>query len=259
MCRIPYEKCVCFIFLVILAILSCSGFRIDNLAMTDISKKNSVVRSSGELFRLAVPAHRIRHHRQLKAHPAGGGVHRLQTPPPPSRVLSRRARGRRPCHEHDPSWRAYRANTVVIARAESMSSNRKENYTVLFKVLERIKNSSFPVDDHVRLKFSSDTKKCEHLDPNRSSSHLLVKAKIDKSKEYILFLDAYGAHNYTAVFAPEPCRNKTLTLVRKVTSPSFSKSDQMLSISRRYLIRLSSIYTNTPLLIKVLSTSLQKN
>ncbi|XP_057672268.1 uncharacterized protein LOC130903908 isoform X1 [Diorhabda carinulata] len=48
-----YQKCVCFLFLVILAVLSCSAFHIDNLAMADFSKKN---------FHFQKP-HKIRHHR----------------------------------------------------------------------------------------------------------------------------------------------------------------------------------------------------
>lgn len=45
-----YEKCVCFLFLVILFILNCSGFRIDNLPLTDIiSKKNSFAHTSSSI------------------------------------------------------------------------------------------------------------------------------------------------------------------------------------------------------------------
>lgn len=75
MYRISYEKCVCFIFLVILAVLSCSGFRIDNLAMTDISKRNFHTSSSSFNVRSSPSVetitptyrHKIRHHRQLRA------------------------------------------------------------------------------------------------------------------------------------------------------------------------------------------------
>ncbi|CAG9864743.1 unnamed protein product [Phyllotreta striolata] len=60
-----YQKCVCFIFLVILAILSCSGFRIDNLAMTDLTKKNFQIstRANSERYFRDDRSHRIRHHR----------------------------------------------------------------------------------------------------------------------------------------------------------------------------------------------------
>lgn len=44
------EKCVCFLFLVILFILNCSGFRIDNFAMSDFSnKRNTFVQTSSPL------------------------------------------------------------------------------------------------------------------------------------------------------------------------------------------------------------------
>lgn len=52
---ISYQKCVCFIFLVILSILNCSGFRIDNLPMTDISnKRNSFAHTSTSLSPLNI-------------------------------------------------------------------------------------------------------------------------------------------------------------------------------------------------------------
>lgn len=44
------EKCICFLFLVILFILNCSGFRIDNSATMDVSnKKNPYVHTSSPL------------------------------------------------------------------------------------------------------------------------------------------------------------------------------------------------------------------
>ncbi|XP_049821789.1 protein vein isoform X2 [Aethina tumida] len=108
MYKISYEKCVCFIFLVILAVLSCSGFRIDNLAMTDITKRNSNSDpnspKTSEIFDrifhqtqtpqtlqnpAAVYRHRIRHHRNLRAqarthdrtHPPTGHTGTLVFPP----------------------------------------------------------------------------------------------------------------------------------------------------------------------------------
>lgn len=81
MSKISYEKCICFIFLVILVILSCSGFPIDNVAMSDNSKKNfrtsSSTRSDDFLNRIfnlrstqniaPFPSHKLRHLRQLRA------------------------------------------------------------------------------------------------------------------------------------------------------------------------------------------------
>ncbi|KAJ8915641.1 hypothetical protein NQ315_003425 [Exocentrus adspersus] len=102
MYKVSYEKCVCFIFLVILAILSCSGFRIDNLAMTDVSKRNNFhtsnsfsnsdnffdrifnVRSSPSAETVTpVYRHKLRHHRQLRAQ-AHNSHRRYDTQKPPS-------------------------------------------------------------------------------------------------------------------------------------------------------------------------------
>lgn len=80
-----YQKCVCFLFLVILAVLSCSGFHIDSLAMADLSKKNFHTPTTTEKYVRAQRPHKIRHHR-LQAHNRFPKPH-IETfvyPPPPS-------------------------------------------------------------------------------------------------------------------------------------------------------------------------------
>ncbi|XP_072383613.1 uncharacterized protein vn isoform X2 [Diabrotica undecimpunctata] len=63
-----YQKCVCFLFLVILVVLSCSGFHIDNLAMADLSKKSfrtstHTYSNTDEKNSYVQRPHKIRHHR----------------------------------------------------------------------------------------------------------------------------------------------------------------------------------------------------
>lgn len=309
-----YEKCVCFLFLVIVAFLSCSGFRIDSLVMTDISKRNSHTSSSlsnsQDFFdrliaqtpynsktnddnrylmkRFSKRRHRIRHSRLFKnratlsEHPPIGDntyypfrppFDRLITVPtiitttttttahlpqseqfanhilPPSHsslqpnsaaaIVTRsqrssdqnnnRQRKRQTyCQPQDTARKAFLANTVVLARAESKSSSKNHVYSVSFRILERLKNSSMPVEDHIRLTFSYDSKSmnCAKEEIERSHHGLgLVKAKIQPSKEYVLFLNAYEAHNYSVVGMPYKRRNmkKTMHDIKRVIDPKFGE------------------------------------
>lgn len=267
MYKLSYEKCVCFIFLVIVAILSCSGFRIDNLAMTDISKKNhhtsfSVFNSQNSLLerlyadamessgsrdkRFSERRHRIRHSKNHQAplnerHPsntlafqndrsattesASSAVERSQR-------SSQRRKSRRPCQEQDVGRKAYLADIVVLARAESMSSSHFANRSVTFKIIDLLKSSSMPVDDQIRLTFSNDTKgrncaKEEQYADNDERSRGLVKAKIVQSKEYVLFLRAYEGHDYSVLGMPVEVKEKNRVrlkqIIQNVTRRGFGK------------------------------------
>lgn len=288
-----YEKCVCFLLLVIVAFLSCSGFRIDSLAMTDISKRNSHTSSSlsysQDFFdrllaetpyenmnnryltkRFSERRHRIRHSSRLfrnqaplsERRPTGRIETYVIRPPldrlaiptahlpqseqlaqiPPSHTplrptaaivtrsqrssdQNRQKKKQIPCQPQDTARKAYLANTVVLARAESKSSTRNHVYSVSFRILERLKNSSMPVEDHIRLTFSSDSKSMNCAKEELERSHGLVKAKIQPSKEYILFLNAYEAHNYSVVGMPYKKRNmrKIMPEIKRVIDPKFGK------------------------------------
>ncbi|XP_017773971.1 PREDICTED: protein vein isoform X2 [Nicrophorus vespilloides] len=293
MYKLSYEKCVCFIFLVMVVILSCSGFRIDKLAMTDISKRNSYTSStslnshSDFLSRLVQNSgfsdsakhqrtpetsstkdrylakkyfqrpHRIRHtkkqHKQQAALFEPAPTSRIdaiiippsvefdttfqtntrsttrpmaneqfaQIPPtdllrpesPTPAIIMRSQRSpnkhknhhqqrnaKLPCQEQDVARKAYLANTVVLAKAESMSSNRVRNYSVSFKIVKRFKSTQYAVDDNIRLTFLNETKRmnCE----SELEGRMHVKAQIQQSKEYYLFLNSHGKHNYTVLGMP---------------------------------------------------------
>ncbi|KAL3282439.1 hypothetical protein HHI36_005626 [Cryptolaemus montrouzieri] len=227
-----YERCLCFVFLVVLAILSyCSGFRIDSLTMTDISKRNYAFGSlpsdhdfmntlhAAALTRDDVIPHsyRIRHHHRAIRAQNGDS--------------SRRIRKNRPatsCPKQDISQKAFLANTVVVARTEAVSvRSRTHKYSVLFKVQRKLKSPpSFPIiDDYIQLSFLNDTSQQrtqQRCVPERNPSKL-VRANIQQSREYLLFLNSYGAHNYTPIGSPELIRRHKLPrVVQKVTSPNFN-------------------------------------
>ncbi|KAJ8971968.1 hypothetical protein NQ314_000450 [Rhamnusium bicolor] len=287
MYRISYEKCVCFIFLVILAILSCSGFRIDNLAMTDISKRNfhtsNSFSNSDEFFdrifnvsstpsvETITPTyrHKIRHHRQLRAqahnshrryetqksstghidvqvfpprgadfppttHPSehfaqipSTDIHHPLFPTRPIVTRSQRSPDHKrhqrqeskwqPYQEEDISMKAFKAEIVVLAQAESGST-----YECVFKVNTTLKNTKqFSVIERILLKIPCDQEEKTHKSKN------LVKNKIQLGKSYVLFLKASSAHNYWSVGSPKMIRpNKKAKIekvIKQVCKPKFGK------------------------------------
>lgn len=303
MCKISYEKCVCFILLVILAVLRCSGFRIDRLAMSDITKRNSTYTSnslssdpSDFLSRLFFTnsarykreepgpyetnkflltnfqrPYRIRHSRRNKAQAAKrptGRIEVLIIPPsdktesnaklstltplasqriaqiPPSdyhqmqptasmvarsqRSSKRNRRQRKKpsnCQEQDVARKAYMANTVVLAKAESMSSNRVHNYSVSFRIIEVFKKTSW-LDSTLRLTFLNETKRMNCESELNGRTHGLVKAQIQQSKEYFLFLNSTGRHRYSVLGMPVLKKKKRVrdeVEINRVIRPGFGK------------------------------------
>lgn len=151
----------------------------------------------------------------------------------------RRRRGSH-CQRQDVARKAYLANTVVRAKAESMSSNRVHNYSVTFRILERYKTPFPIIDDTLRLTFASESRdmNCEGEGRLRSTptpaspkDQSLVRANILQKREYFLFLDTDGMHNYTVVGMPvlkrkrkrNQGRNKDLEDIRRVTNRNFGK------------------------------------
>ncbi|CAH0556987.1 unnamed protein product [Brassicogethes aeneus] len=258
MYKISYEKCVCFIFLVILAVLSCSGFRIDNLAMTDISKRNSPARfflDSSRIYQSvstdrtqSAPTyhHRIRHQRHLRAqahtlrHTPTAQIDAITYPPrpyPPSPAIVTRPQ-RSSQQQHHPNKRnlkrrpgddvtkkTYEAPIVVLAKAESRQINGS---TYTFRLIETIKNNStMPVDDALVITFHKTTH-------NERKKH---REQIKTSKEYILFLKYNGAHIYTVFSDPEllkkNVKSKTLKVVRKIANPNFRPKPVEVTLERK--------------------------
>lgn len=246
MYKLSYEKCVCFIFLVIVAILSCSGFRIDSLAMTDISKRNQNPHTSSSLFnsqqdfferfysemryKSAQPSkifddrpHRLRHRRSRHAAP----LDRPQTNRPRPQSSSG-GKHRRQCQQQDVARKAYLANTVVVATPESFSKtdSRDGTINVSFLVLKQLK-TSIPTtnnNNHIRLKFI-DAKGSNCVKEERDLSNGLVKAQIrNTTVKYFLFLNASEGHNYTVFGTPVRYKRKIENTILRVVKPNFGKS-----------------------------------
>lgn len=149
-----------------------------------------------------------------------------------------RQQRKRFCQEKDVMRNAYIANTVVLARAESMSSNRVSNYSVTFRILKKFK-SKYRLDDTLRLTFLNENKRmqCEP-DPHGfdGKTRGLVKAKIQQSKEYYLFLNSDGMHRYTVQGIPVLKRKKLKgrkdfveVAIRKIADSKFGESLRFIS------------------------------
>lgn len=181
-----------------------------------------------------------------------------------------RQQRKRFCQEKDVARNAYLANTVVLARAESMSSNRVTNYSVTFRILKKFK-SKYRLDDTLRLTFLNDNNKRIHCEPDfyssssssssssksTSSSSItnggkirggLVKAKIQQSKEYYLFLNSDGMHRYTVQGMPVLKRKKLKgrkdiieVTIKKITDNKFGELQLIIIILIIYTLKLCHI------------------
>lgn len=213
----------------ILVILSCSGFRIDNLAMTDVSKRNFLPPGlPGPPSILHLPMHRLRHHRNLRPRPhsthrdphqASGHIEvRMLPPNAPLGGRSRRSQRKTrwsPSQEEDVSSRAFGAEVVLQAVAESGSKPR-----YMFVVRKAYKNATrFAFDSRVLVTVPADRK--GHRPRNPASN------KIQLGKRYILFLNASSPHNYSLLGAPKLVTERKLTKVegvlRRVCNATFGK------------------------------------
>ncbi|XP_048521048.1 pro-neuregulin-2, membrane-bound isoform [Dendroctonus ponderosae] len=252
MCRISYEKCICFVFLiVILVVLICSGFPTDNLVTPNSSKKyfrTSMASSSHFLSRVSnvnpdgsVPA-RARHHRQLRAAKRDSRTSKTPTghieatvyqndanPSELTKTLNTRSqrssgrsrnRQKTDCQPEHFSSKAYKSQIVLTAKAQGFE---KINHKVSFKLVQQLKNvSSIPIHECLNPQFSNRTERCDSGQRDRKN---LVSANIRGSREYILFFNISGANECTPAFSPELLRRKKkekmLKTLEKVTRHNF--------------------------------------
>lgn len=269
MCKISYEKCICFIFLiVILVVLICSGFPIDNVAMPNTSKKNfrtSSSRSADFFNRKSTNTlsshHRQRHLRQLRAQtrdtPPTGHIEatvfqndattsKLYAQVPSSLTKTINTRSQRSssnsrhrskdCQPEHYSTKAYKSQIVLRVKVQGIE---RTNYTVSFKLIESLKNpSSFPIHEYLTLQFSNHTgNSCDK--GRRGRKNHLVKADIKASQEYILFLNASSANKCSPSYSPElvPAgprkQREMMRILKKVCNSSKYLSDLFLVVIKQ--------------------------
>ncbi|XP_008194226.1 uncharacterized protein LOC103313241 isoform X3 [Tribolium castaneum] len=154
---------------------------------------------------------------------------------PRSRSVSEvppRLRHRRSCPRIDAAWKAYRAGTVALATAQSLSTDcrnaSRDECQVLFTVLKWYKReppASAARDSGelipLRLHKNNTSKYCEY-DNFATRAKPLVRTKIENSQQYILFLNTSGPHKFSAAFVPERYTSKMERAIVKVTNDNFT-------------------------------------
>ncbi|CAH1991123.1 unnamed protein product [Acanthoscelides obtectus] len=195
MCRFSYERCICFVFLVILAVLSCAGVRVDDL----MTMPQVDMQRTSPADEVMVSQHRLRHHR----HPRRAFV---PQPAPAPRWL--------PLQEDDISVRAYRSQVVLLAYAEGSSHSCQ----FVFRVLKVYKNAkSFPIVDRIMVRLD-----CEEA--VRGYRKKLVRNKIHLRRKYVLFLNASGSSSFQPAGTPKLVRaNKEAKTDRIIRHACMSK------------------------------------
>lgn len=290
MYRISYEKCVCFIFLVILAFLSCSGFHIDRIPLPDHNKKyiftssnsnnahvskfisqnmhrhheqmledgSSRFREEGVSSQLDetrlresgpttvwAPRHaterrrrrRIRNTRSRTHHERHHDTRINQTPSKSSyqrpgrgesRAESRKSRGKnqrkgknRFCPGQDVATRAFHARTVLEGKIRSRTKiDSNSNYNVTFEVKDILKDKSknlrpLRINESIRLQFSYDVNSrvdnCDFKEING-----VIPARFNMSKNYILFANRVGNHEYKILGPPVVSSKKALLEIKNM-------------------------------------------
>lgn len=130
-------------------------------------------------------------------------INRLQRSPfkRKHRQKRKKKRANNHCQKQDLARNAYVADTVMLARAESMSLNRtvNANYSVTFRIIEVFKSKEPRNSDTIRLTFIY-SRKAQNCEPRHESR--LVKANIKKMKEYFLFLKSDGSYSYSVYRTP---------------------------------------------------------
>lgn len=172
-------------------------------------------------------------------------VNRMQrSPKKKHRQKRKKKRTNNHCQKQDLARNAYIADTVMLARAETLSLNRtvNANYSVTFRIVEVFKSKEPRNSETIRLTFIY-SKRAQNCEPKHESR--LVKANIKKMKEYFLFLKSDGSYSYSVYRTPmlrkKEARRKggkrdgdrrrngnnpndgQIAIVRKVCNATFSK------------------------------------
>lgn len=143
------------------------------------------------------------------------------------------------CQQQDIARKAFKADIVVLAEAQSMSSDRVKNYSVSFKVLKiyKTKEKQNPkVNMTIRLDFTNNTKKINCESELETRSLRPVKAQIKPFKEYFLFLNSDGGHNYSVYGTPvmkKPRKNQENQIYKVVRELKVRDPNVALNVSSR--------------------------
>ncbi|GJQ70562.1 putative immunoglobulin [Trypoxylus dichotomus] len=165
-------------------------------------------------------------------------VNRLQRSPLRKRNHGRRRKKKRAnnhCQKQDLARNAYIADTVMLARAESMSVNRTENanYSVTFKIIEVFKSNDSRNSGTIRLTFIY-SKRPQNCEPRHESR--LVKANIKQMTPMLRKKEAKkkgsGKRDGSKRRNGNNSSSGQIAIVRKVCNPAFEPNLQVPQIER---------------------------
>lgn len=266
MYKISYEKCVCLIFLVFLAFLSCSGFHIDRMIpLPDHNKKylypssslndsafvsdfthpqrDQVVEEAPTSLVGSLPLQelqraygrrrkrRIRNTRSRSHRERHSDSNDDRNPSPyqkPTQSDSRKPtrnqrRGRKHqfCPGQDVATRAYLAKTVLEGRIRSKTKNlsARSTYNVTYEVKMILKDQSrfkqLGKNESIRLTFANERgSRAAHCDFREING--AVPAQFNISKNYVLFADRIGDHEYKILGPPVESTRRNLQEIRNI-------------------------------------------
>ncbi|XP_060519186.1 protein vein-like isoform X1 [Cylas formicarius] len=192
------------------------------MMLTSASPVVRAYRSSRSFRNAVVPRGRIDAYvipQNLEAMPTPSIYGRTQRSHKPSRRL------RVECENEHYTVKAFRARIVLHVRAQSVETIKTpSSYSVHFKIIKSLKQSSWPIHEMISLSFSNSTGRCDKSRNGRRRK--LLGADIRASQEYIIFLNATSNDDFKIVGAPEPLKRRRhredmLSVLQKVCSPKF--------------------------------------
>jgi hypothetical protein len=143
--------------------------------------------------------------------------------------LQQRPRQRRYCSARDPQTLAFAAPTVFEGKVKSMSSDRRNNFSVTFEVKEiHKKQPGYKVPQNVRLQFTSKTfKNTRECDIYREEFRLrgYVRDELEQGKVYFLFVNQIDLGNFTILGQPIKKTQKIENDVKIGVRDNYGKCD----------------------------------
>lgn len=142
-----------------------------------------------------------------------------RAPNHPERKNLRRGNKNRFCPGQDVASRAFRARTVLEGRIRSKTKivSPRSNYYVTYEVKEVLKDESGfrqLKNDSIRLQFANDRSKRGTCDVKEVNG--VVAAQFNISKNYILFANRIGDHEYEILGPPVEATRKNIKEIKDI-------------------------------------------
>lgn len=132
----------------------------------------------------------------------------------------RRERKNRFCTGQDVATRAYQAKTVLEGKIRSKTKLPNLTYNVTYEVKLVLKNQTgfrpFVKNESIRLQFANDRGMSKTGTCDFRKIHGVVVAHFNYSKNYVLFADRIGDHEYKILGPPVESNKKNIQEIRNI-------------------------------------------